>query len=129
MKKYIKRIVPVFMVLIMIFSFSTTVFAASGFHKVNGLGAENGGSGSYTSTTWMECTRITAQGTSDSGYLVVFITIKDPDGDTIVKNKEITLNGVEQSVFYAKLPAGTYSVQVTPKYYNVPYEVSTYFYL
>ena len=128
-KKIIKRSVPLFLALIMVFSFSTTVFAASGFHKVNGLGAENGGSDSYTSTTWEKCTRITAQGTSDSGYLVVFITIKAPSGDTIIKNKAITLNGTEQSVYNGNLPAGTYTIQVTPKYYNVPYEVSTFFYL
>ena len=132
MKKHFTRIVSVVMVLTLVLAMSVTVFAASGFHKVNGTGSESGGTRSYTSITTKKCSKITAQGTSNSGGLHVYLTITDTKtGDTIVQDKDIKLNGTEQTVILyssKNLPASTYEVKVVPQYSHVGYEVSTYFY-
>lgn len=120
------------MVLIMVFALSVTAFADSEFHKVNGTGSESGGTRTYTSTTTVDCSKITAQGTSDSGSLHVYLTIKNMEtGDYIVTSKDIKLNGTEQTVILYSgkdLPDATYQVKVVPQYDHVGYEVSTYFY-
>ena len=135
MKNIFKRIVSMVMVFKNLFvCLSATAFAASGFHKVNGVGRENGGNGSYTSTTTVACSKITAQGTSDNNNsLHVFITIKGNKYGTVVTDKEVILNGREYNVITfssAALPADTYTVTVKPKpgYSSIGYEVSTFFY-
>lgn len=47
MKKTAKRIISTILVFTMIFAFSATAFAASGFHKVNGTASETGASDNY----------------------------------------------------------------------------------
>lgn len=134
MKNIFKRIVSMVMVFTLVFAFSATAFAASGFHKVNGVGCENGGDSSYTTTTTVACSRITVQGTSDNNNsLHVFITITGKTAGSIVTDKEVILNGKEYNVITytgADLPVDTYTVTVKPKagYSSVGYEVSTFFY-
>lgn len=134
MKSIFKRIISMVMVFTLVFAISATAFAASGFHKVNGVGREHGGDASYTSTTTAKCSRITAQGTSDNNNsLHVFITIKGNIYGNVVDRQEIILNGNENKVisFSSKaLPADTYTVKIEPKrgYTSIGYEVSTFFY-
>ena len=122
-----KSIISMIIVLTMLFSFSA--FAASGFHKVNGWASEKGAGGSYTSTTTITCTKITAQGTSDNNRKVVTIMVQSSSGK-VVANKTITLNGTETTLanFYTPfLSPDTYKVTVASSD-TVPFEVSTFFY-
>ena len=131
MRKLTKSIISMIMVATLLFAFSVTCFAASGFHKVNGIGSETGASGSYYSITTKDCRRITAQGTSDTNWKTVVIVVQagGPSG-VVVASKVVTLNGTEVNMvnFYTPhLDAGTYYITVTSSD-TVPYEVSTYFY-
>lgn len=128
MKKSIKLIISMIAI---VFAFSTTAFAASGFHKVNGTGSETGASDTYYSTTTKSCSKITAQGTSDNNRKQVTITVQagGPRGKVIASGS-VTLNGKEKTLinFYtASIDPGTYYISVTSSD-KVPYEVSTYFY-
>lgn len=129
--KKIKGLISIILALTLICGVSVTAFAASGFHKVNGTGSETGQSDTYYSTTWKDCRRITAQGTSDNNRKTVYIVVQaDDDDGKVVASGYIVLNGTEQTLtkFYTTdFDAGTYFITVTSSD-TVGYEVSTYFY-
>lgn len=128
MKKF-KKIIAICMALTVIFAFSSTAVAAGSFHKVNGMGSPNGNSVQYTSQTTKTCSKITAKGTSDTGWKSVTIMVQSSSGK-VVATKAVTLNGKEQTLvnFHTKyLTPDIYTITVSSKD-TVPYEVSTYFY-
>lgn len=131
MKKTVKSIISMTLIFTMIFIFSSHAFAASGFHKVNGIGKEHGGDGYYYSTTTKDCHKITAQGTSDNKTKQVTIVVQaDNEKGKVVASGVVTLNGKEKELenFYTTtFKAGTYYITVSTSDY-VPYEVSTFFY-
>lgn len=135
MKKNIKRIITVLMVMTLTFAFSMNAFATTTgdiLNKVNGIGMANGGSGSYTSTTTTGCYKLTAQGTSDNKSLKVTISVKYGSSIVPFLTREVTLNGNTCTLITYDsndgLPAGKYTVTVTPESSGVGYEVSTMFY-
>lgn len=131
MKKSIKNIISMILVFTMVVAFSTTIFAASGFHKVNGFASETGANGHYYSTTTKNCKKITAQGTSEDSSKVVVITVQSngPSGKLIASGV-VTLDGkeVELNNLYTEIiNPGTYYISITSSS-NKAYEVSTFFY-
>ena len=132
-KNSIKKIISMILVVTMALFVGTTAFAASGFHKINGVGVENGQSSSYTSTITATCTRLTAQGTSsnNSKKVIIHVYYKNLLGlETIVASGTVTLNGTEQQLApYLSNSYGprTYIIRVQSSD-TVPYEVSTMFY-
>lgn len=131
MKKSTKNIISMICIISIAFIFSVTAFAASGFHKVNDIGSENGAGGAYYSTITKTCHSITAGGTSDNNRKTVIIKVQtDGPSGKVIASGTVTLNGKETplNMLHTKfIDPATYYITVTSSD-NVPYEVSTYFY-
>ena len=125
--KIAKRIIPVVMILVLMFCFSSVVYAAT-LHKVNGSSTNNGAF-HYTSTTTATCSTLKASGTCDATsnkYASVVVRLNG----TTVASGTIYLNGNEYTLTkynVSNYPPGTYDVYVTPSCSGWV-GVSTYFY-
>lgn len=138
----IKKILTLFLAVIMLTSLSTVSFAETfpssatvtprlTSHKINGTGTLTGGIMQYTSTTTRECSTIKAHGilagNNNGGNLMFFQVWKD---DIFMAGGQIKLDGKEyvlDKLIKGNYPAGTYTIIVQPSF-NGGYEANTVFY-
>ena len=132
-----KKIISMIMIVTLMMVFSVNAFAAentstySTLHKTNGVGMENGGKATYTTTTTRECTIIKVRGTCDvTVNNWVTIRVYNPDfSDTVpVASGSVRLDGNYYTIAQnTSFPAKTYTVEVDPAF-SGGYDVATFFY-